>query len=113
MSLACHLFRVDTKRWPANLQQLTAYLPAQPRDAWGAMGYAVVKSDRPNAADRPLVYSHCNSKDRLFYPTDEPQFSYYPGPGFGDQRKQGGQFRDVSFWAPAKPNPPPTTRPLR
>lgn len=113
MSLACHLFQFDKHRWPASLDELTGYLSAQPRDAWGVMGYALIKSDRPNGPDRPLVYSRCNSRDGLFYPVDEPQFSYYPGPGFGDQRKQGGQFRDVTVWAPPHPTPSPTTRPLQ
>jgi hypothetical protein len=113
MSLACHLFRFDKHRWPASVQELSAYLPAQPRDAWGAMGYAVVKSEQPNGPDRPLVYSRYNSKDGLFYPVDEPQYSYYPGPGFGDNRKQGSQFRDVTVWAPRHPAPSPTTRPLQ
>lgn len=112
MSLACHLFRFDKGRWPASLEELSTDLPAPPRDAWGPMGYVVVKLDRPKGADRPLVYSRCNSKDGLFYPIDEPLFSYYQGAGFGDQRKEGGQFRDVTVWAPPHPAPSPTTRPL-
>ena len=111
MSLACHLCYFDRRRWPNTVEEMTAYLPAPPVDAWGPMGYALVKSGRPGGADRPLVYSHCDSTDGLFYPTDEPQYSWYPG--FGSGHKQGGQFRDVSLWAPARANPAPTTQPLR
>lgn len=112
MSLACHLYRFDKGRWPASIQELATYLPAPPRDAWGPIGYALIKGGRPDGADRPLVYSHCNSRDGLFYNTAEPQYSWDPGLGSGDHRKQGGQFRDVSAWAPAKPDPAPTTQPL-
>jgi hypothetical protein len=112
MSLACHLFRFDKHGWPASVEELTAYLPAPPRDAWGAMGYVVIKAGRPDGADRPLVYSRCNSADGLFYPVDEPQFSYYPGYPPGKPHNQGGQFRDVTSWAPRAPKAAPTTRPL-
>jgi hypothetical protein len=112
MSLACHLFRFDKGRWAASLEELTTYLPAPPRDAWGPMGYALVQR-QPRNAERPLIYSHCNSKDGLFYSTSEPQFSWDPGLGAGDNRKQGGQFRDVTLWAPAHPDPAPTTQPLK
>ena len=111
MSLACHLFHFDKQRWPASLDELTAYLPAAPRDAWGPDGYVPVKR-QPGYADRPLVYSHCNSRDGLFYSTSEPQYSWDPGFGPDNHRKQGGQFRDVTLWSPATPNPAPTTRPL-
>lgn len=113
MSLACHVFRFEKGRWPASLEELTTYLPAAPRDAWGPMGYVLLKPDKPGAAERPLVYSHCNSKDGLFYRTEEPQYSWDPGIGYGDARHQGGQFRDVTLWAPAQPNPAPTTLPLQ
>ena len=69
------------------------------------MGYVLVKSPRPGAPDRPLVYSGSESGDHLFYPTDEPQYSWYPGFGSGQVRKQGGQFRDVSLWAPHTSEP--------
>jgi len=111
MSLACHVFRFEKHRWPASLEELTAYLPAVPHDAWGPMGYALVRR-QPGNAERPLVYSHCNSRDGMFYSVSEPQYSWDPGLGSGDIRKQGGQFRDVTLWAPANPNPGPTTRPL-
>lgn len=111
MSLACHLFQFDKHRWPASIEELTAYLPEAPRDAWGPMGYVVVNR-QPGNVERPLVYSRCNSTGGLFYPTSEPQYSWFPGVGPGD-RKQGGQFRDVTLWAPAHPNPAPTTQPLK
>lgn len=113
MSLACHVFRFDKGRWPASLQELTTYLPAAPRDAWGPMGYVLLDPVRPGAAERPLVYSHCNSADGLFYNTSEPCYSWDPGLGTGDARRHGGQFRDVTLWSPAQPNPAPTTRPLK
>lgn len=112
MSLACHLFYFDKHRWPASLEELTAYLPAAPHDAWGPMGYVLVRR-QPADAERPLVYSHCNSRDGLFYSTSEPQYSWDPGFGSGDHRKQGGQFRDVTLWAPPTPNPAATTQPLK
>ena len=112
MSLACHLFRFDKHRWPATIADVIVRLPAPPRDHWGLMGYALVQSDLPGQPQRPLVYSHCDSQDGLFHPTDEPQYSWYPGFGTGSHRKHGGQFRDVSLWAPARPNPAPATRPL-
>ena len=113
MSLGCHRYRFDEHQWPANIQDLTPYLPSAPVDAWGQMGYALVKARRPGAPDRPLVYSRDEATDGLFYPTSEPQYSWYPGFGSGHARKQGGQFRDVSLWEPAHPNPAPTTQPLR
>ena len=112
MSLACHLFQFDKHRWPASIEEVTAYLPEAPKDAWGPMGYVVVKR-QPGNVERPLVYSHANSQDGLFYPTSEPQYSWDPGFRSGAIRKQGGQFRDVTLWAPAHPNPAPTTQPLR
>jgi len=111
MSLACHLFRQDKYRWPASIQELTAYLPAPPRDEWGPMGYVLLPPDHPGSPERPLVYSHCDSQTGLFYPTSEPQYSWYPD--FGQHHQHGGQFRDVSLWSPAHPKPEPTTKPLQ
>ena len=111
MSLACHLFQFDKHRWPTSIEEVTAYLPAAPKDAWGPMGYVVVNR-QPGNIERPLVYSHCNSPGGLFYPTSEPQYSYSSGFGPG-HNKQGGQFRDVTLWAPARANPAPTTQPLK
>jgi hypothetical protein len=111
MSLACHLFHFDHHRWPASIEEVTANLPAAPHDAWGPMGYVLLAPGHPNPAERPLVYSHCNSKDGLFYPTDEPQYSWYAG--FGEHHLQGGQYRDVTLWQPAHANPAPATQPLQ
>lgn len=112
MSLACHFFRFDKHRWPSSVEELTAYLPGPPRDAWGTMGYVVIKGGRPDGGDRPLLYSRCNSADGLFYPVTEPQFSYYQGYPPGKPHNQGGQFRDVTVWSPKATNAVPTTRPL-
>lgn len=113
MSLACHLFRFEKGRWPASVEELTAYLPAAPRDAWGPMGYVLLKPDKPGAIERPLVYSHCNASDGLFYFTSEPSYSWVSGFRTGNTHKQGGQFRDVTLWSPAHPDPAPTTQPLQ
>jgi len=58
-----------------------------------------------------LVYSRCDANGQLFYPTDEPQYSWFPG--VAPNHKSGGQFRDVSLWEPAHPNPAPATQPLK
>ena len=55
MSLAAHLFQTNKRRWPESIDELTAYLPAKPRDPWGAEGYLVIKRGRPDGQDRPLV----------------------------------------------------------
>ncbi|HEX5245061.1 MAG TPA: sigma-70 family RNA polymerase sigma factor [Tepidisphaeraceae bacterium] len=109
MSLACHLFRFDKHRWPSSLEEVATYLPAAPKDAWGSMGYVLVK-DGPGDAERPMVYSRCNSADGLFYSARAPRYSWDPGLRSGTSRKQGGQFRDVTLWSPAHPGP--ATRPL-
>ena len=115
MSLACHLFYRDKSRWPASVDEVASYLPAKPLDAFGAMGYVLVKAGLPNGSDRPLVYSHCNSKDGMFFRLDEPQYGFYQGDGTDlprKQQKEGGQFRDVASWAPTGVKASPTTRPL-
>ena len=116
MSLACHLCRFEKSHWPASLDEVTAYLPGPPADAWGALGYALIRGGLPDGSDRPLVYSHLRSKDGMFYRIDEPQYGFYVDDGTtqpANLRKEGGQFRDVSLWAPAKNKSGPTTRPLQ
>lgn len=110
MSLACHLFRLDKHRWPATIEEVATHLPVPPRDAWGPMGYVVVRLDQPGTSERPLVYSRCDAPGTLFYPTNEPQYCWFPG--VVPNHQQGGQFRDVSHWLPAHPNAAPTTQPL-
>ncbi len=119
MSLACHLYRFDTGSWPKSLADLRGCLPAVPIDPFGdgkqPMGYVVIKAGLPDGADRPLVYSRCNSKDGLFVLDDEPHYSFYSGDRFlpADQQKQGGQFRDVAGWSPLPGKAPTaTTRPI-
>ena len=116
MSLACHLYHFEKSHWPASLAELMNYLPAAPTDTWGPMKYALIKSGCPDGSDRPLVYSNAGAKEGLFYRIDAPQYNFYPGANDnrpqGDQ-KQGGQFRDVVLWQPAKSNDGPTTRPLQ
>jgi hypothetical protein len=120
MSLACHLYRFDTGKWPKSLHDLGEYLPTVPIDPWGdgkqTLGYVLVKGGLPDGSDRPLIYSRGGMKDGLFFRTDEPAYAYYNGDGShrpGNKQKQGGQFRDVASWAPeAGTNPAPTTRPL-
>ncbi len=116
MSLACQLCRFEKSHWPASLDEVTAYLPGPPADAWGALGYALIKGGLPDGSDRPLVYSHIRSKNGIFYRIDEPQYGFYVDDGTtqpASLRKEGGQFRDVSLWAPAKNKSGPTTRPLQ
>lgn len=113
MVLACRLFHFQKHRWPASLDELATLLPAKPVDAWGAMGYAVVKNGTPTG-DRPLVYSRANAPEgaKLEYPLAEPQFGFY-GKLFPDERVPPGQFRDVTLWAPAKRQTgDPTLKPL-
>ena len=58
----------------------------------------------PDGSDRPLVYSRAESKDGLFFRIDAPQYGWYSGDGSfrpANQQKRGGQFRDVTRWAPA------------
>jgi hypothetical protein len=121
MSLACQLYRGRTGRWPESAAQLVpADLPNLPADPFGSgrdsIGYVLSKDGLPDGGDRPLVYSRDNSKDGLFFRLDEPFYSFYSGDGsgrLGDERKQGGEFRDVARWAPAKLAPgAPRTRKL-
>lgn len=115
MSIACHLFQHDKSRWPESLAEVITYLPAPPADAWGPMGYALVKAGRPDGSDRPLVYSRYGSEDGLFYRVDGPQFGLYNTDGSGRparEQKHGGQFRDVALWQPPVERPSPTTRRL-
>ena len=75
-----------------------------------------IKSGLPDGNDRPLAYDRCRSKDGLLYRIDEPQYGFYQSDGSHlppNQRKQGGQFRDIARWQP-QPLPPnqPTLKPL-
>jgi hypothetical protein len=108
MSLACHLFRFDTGRWPRELAELSPkYVPRVPVDPWGdgkqTFGYALIKAGQPDGGDRPLVYSRCESSDGLQYRTDDPQYGFYNPPRIrtetGPRIVQAGQFRDVARWS--------------
>jgi hypothetical protein len=107
MSLASHLFKREKGRWPANLDELATKMPGGvPVDPWGdgkqTLGYVLVKGVTPGEpAERPLVYSRCESRDGLFYRVDGPQFGFNVGDGSDrptNQQKRGGQFRDVTNW---------------
>jgi hypothetical protein len=105
LSLACHLYRLDTGKWPASIDDLHKYLPNVPLDPWGdgkqTLGYVLIKAGLPDGTDRPMVYSRCRSKDGLFFRTDQAAYSFYSGDGSDlplKQQKQGGQFRDVAGW---------------
>ena len=115
MTLACHIFRFEKSRWPASLDELLPYLPAAPKDAWGAMGYALVKGGLPDGSDRPLIYSHYQSKDGMLYRIDGPQYSLYQSDGTdrpAKEQQEGGQFRDLALWAPPRNKTGPTLRSL-
>jgi hypothetical protein len=123
MSMACHLFFLDHRRWPKSIEELVpAYLPHTSIDPWGdgrqTLGYALVKGGLPDGSDRPLVYSRCGSTGELFYRLDEPEYGFiYSDPSNPSlsRRLRGGQFRDVASWVP--PSAPgvagPTTRSLK
>src|SRR5665213_799314 len=116
MSLACHLYRFEKARWPASLADLKPSLPGPLTDAWGPLGYALIKGRLPDRSDRPLVYSRYNAKDGLFYRLDWPEYGLYFGDGTGrrnNEQKQGGQFRDVALWNPPAAKNGPITRPLK
>lgn len=110
MSLAAHVYQFKHETWPANLDELKTELPRVPIDPWGdgkePLGYALISGGLPDGSDRPLVYSRCGMKDGLFFEADVPEYSFYSVPS-GSKRgsgtkKQGGQFRDVTSWAPEK-----------
>jgi hypothetical protein len=108
MSLACHLYHFDKGAWPTSLEQLVPnYVAKVPLDPWGdgkqTFGYVLIKGGLPDGKDRPLVYDRCLSRDGMFYRLDEPQYGFYADDGSGlpaQQRKQTGQFRDVTLWQP-------------
>lgn len=109
MSLACHLYKLDTGDWPKSLDDLRGYLPSVPIDPWGdgkpTLGYALVKGGLPDGSDRPLVYSRAGMRDGLFFRTDRPEYGFYFGDGSqraASMQKQGGQFRDVARWVPVE-----------
>jgi hypothetical protein len=108
VALACHLYHFDTGTWPTSLSDLHAHLPNPPIDPFGddkqTLGYTLIKSGLPDGSDRPLVYSRGDSKDGLFFRTNQPAYSYYRGDGSdlpAIKQKQGGQFRDLTAWTPA------------
>ena len=103
MALACQIVRFDKGHWPASLDELLPDLPAPPADAWGKMGYALIKNGRPDGSHRPVVYSRRGVGEgaALAYPSAEPKFCYYNYGSFGNtQIPIPGQFRDVSLWPP-------------
>jgi hypothetical protein len=116
MSLACHVYKFDTGHWPGTLADLHGYLPKVPLDPWGdgkqTLGYALIKHGLPDGSDRPLVYCRFRMKDGFFFRTDQPFFSYYSSEGIPKDRKQGGQFRDVTAWVPLNAVRPAATQPL-
>jgi len=121
MSLACHLYQFDKGAWPTSLEQLVPnYIAKVPLDPWGdgrqTFGYVLIKGGLPDGKDRRLVYDRCYSRDGMFYRIDEPQYGFYVSDGSNlppIQRKQGGQFRDVTLWQPRQiPQGQPTVAPL-
>jgi hypothetical protein len=112
MSLACHVFRHESGRWPASLEELATKSPHVQVDPWGdgkqTFGYALIKGGLKDGSDRPLVYSRCESQNGLLYRIDEPQYSFYSSDGTGRpyrEVKHGGQFRDVTLWQGSRAGP--------
>ena len=120
MSLACHVYLFEKGHWPDSLSELVpAYLPTTTIDPWGdgkqVYGYVLVRGGLPDGSDRPMVFCRFNSKDGLFYITNQIHFGYYINDGSNGsarQWKRGGQFRDVTRWEPAPDSKGPTTRPI-
>jgi hypothetical protein len=108
MSLACHLFIHDHSRWPNSIDELVpAYLPHESVDPWGdghqMIGYVLIKGGLPDGADRPMVYSRCGARGKLFYRVDQPEYGFYTDDGTNANRPHhnpSGQFRDVASWVP-------------
>jgi hypothetical protein len=99
MVLAAHVYQHKHGRWPGSLEELQSELPRVPVDPWGdgkqTLGYVLIKGGLPDGTDRPLVYSRFNSKDGLFFRTDEPEYGFYKSDGSklpAAQQKQGGSF---------------------
>ncbi|MGD0768007.1 MAG: hypothetical protein ABSB42_07410 [Tepidisphaeraceae bacterium] len=121
MSLACHVFYFEQKRWPNSAEELASMLPGGlPKDPWGdgkqTFGYVLIKGGLPDGSDRPLVYDRDDTADGMFFRVDQPEYSYYNSDGSNlppNQQNHGGQFRDVASWVPAAKIPgAPTTRAL-
>lgn len=120
MSLACHLYRLDTGEWPRSEAGLGKYISPLPVDSFGdgtqTLGYALIKGGLPDGSDRPLVYSRYRTEDGLFFRVDRPEYGSYNGEGLdvgNQQQKHGGQFRDVASWSPPEgSHPVASTRPL-
>jgi hypothetical protein len=120
MSLACHIFKFETGRWPGSLDELIPdYLPHAVIDPWGdgkqTYGYVLVKGGLPDGSDRPLVYDRYNSSDGLHYLTNHIEFGFYVTDGSNrssQQQKHYGQFRDVTRWEPVKDISGPTALPI-
>jgi hypothetical protein len=111
VSLAAQLYRADHGgAWPASLQALVPqYLPAVPQDPFAAdgrpLGYAVLTNNRPDGADRPLVYDV--SDDGTDQLTTNPGW-VGAAPNYGWLQSAPDQWRDLSRWAP-----PPATQPVQ
>jgi len=103
-ALACRLFAFENSRWPVSIDELRAYLPKAPADAWGPIGYVLVRHGLPNGGDRPLVYSRMNAEGnaKLAYPLAEPNYGFYTDLGGGRGKMHPGQFRDVTWWTPTE-----------
>jgi hypothetical protein len=121
ISLACHLFQFDHKRWPNSMEELVpAYLKQPPIDPFGdgkeTVSYGLIKGGLPDGSDRPLVYVRDNTANGLFFRLDGPQYANYFGDGTDSApayQKHGGQFRDLTRWQPPANRSGPTIQFLR
>lgn len=104
--LELQLYHADHNAWPDKLQALVPdYLPKLPTDPFyddgRSIGYVVRKGDRPDGADRPMVYFDAGSTDDVWI-DPEPMTGWQvemnrPG---GRRQRDVRQYRDATFWVP-------------
>jgi hypothetical protein len=108
ISLAANLYRLETGRWPTQLEELVPhYMLHVPIDPFGdgsqPLGYLLMRGVLPDGGDRPLVYFRYELEGALMYRTDEPQYDMYYDDGsfpVKQQRIRSGQVRDIARWSP-------------
>jgi hypothetical protein len=105
--LALQLYHADHNAWPDTLESLVpTYLTKLPPDPYNndgrPMGYVIRKGDRPDGADRPMVYYDAGSTEDVWI-DPEPMTGWqtaFNRPG-GRRQRDVRQYRDATFWVPA------------